>query len=137
MASPKAITGPLKALGNARSDQNNELKVIMLRATPFAAGPLFFKIPLFLNSVRFGFAGSPFGAMWGPWCLLFHILGAILASREYLGGHFSTSETPWDVILTVRDHPGGPWEQQDGHEVANNRMLVDLGVISGLVYVSL
>ena len=28
------------------------------------------------------------------------------------------------------------WTQQDGYEFANNRILADLGVISGLVYVS-
>ena len=38
--------------------------------------------------------------------------------------------------LAPWDHPGGPWEQQDGHEVARHRILVDFGVISGLVYVS-
>ena len=38
--------------------------------------------------------------------------------------------------MTPRDHPGGPWEQQEGHEVARHRTFVDLGVISGLVYVS-
>ena len=38
--------------------------------------------------------------------------------------------------MALWDHPGGPWEQQDGHEVANNRIFVDFGVISGLVYVS-
>ena len=63
----------------------------ILRATPSAAGP-------------FWLLGI---AIWGPWCLLFDILGAILAPR---------------------DHPGGPWEQQDGREVANNRILVDFGV---------
>ena len=39
-------------------------------------------------------------------------------------------------ILAFRDHSGGPWEQEDGHEVANNRILVDFELISGLVYVS-
>ena len=51
------------------------------------------------------------------------------------GDHFGISGAPWEAILALRDHPGGPWEQQDGHEVANNRILVDLGVISGPVYV--
>ena len=36
--------------------------------------------------------------------------------------------------MALRDHPGGPWEQQDGHEVANNMIFVDFGVISGLVF---
>ena len=59
----------------------------------------------------------------GPWCILFGILGA-----------------PWGAILAPReaprDHPGAPWEQQDRHEVANDRICVDLGVISGLVSAS-
>ena len=53
-----------------------------------------------------------------------------------LGGYFGTSGAPWEAVLAPRDHPGGPWEQQDGFEVVNNRILVDLGIISGHVYVS-
>ena len=53
-----------------------------------------------------------------------------------LGGHFGVSRAPWEAILAPRDHPGGPWEQQDGHEVANNRIFVDVGLISRPVYVS-
>ena len=68
---------------------------------------------------------APFG-FWGAWCLLFDILGT----------HFDTSGAPWGVILAPRDHPGGPWEQQDGLEVVNNRICVDFGMILGLVYVS-
>ena len=52
-----------------------------------------------------------------------------------LGRDFGISGAPWEAILASRDHPGGPWEQQDGHEVANNRILVDFGLISGPVYV--
>ena len=52
-----------------------------------------------------------------------------------MGSHFDVSESPWDAILAPRDHPGGPWEQQDGHEVARHRIFVDFGVISGPVYV--
>ena len=52
-----------------------------------------------------------------------------------MGGDFGISEAPWEVILSPRDHPGGPWEQQDGHEVANDRILVDFELIAGLVYV--
>jgi hypothetical protein len=51
-----------------------------------------------------------------------------------LGRNFGVSEAAWEAILAPRDHPGGPWEQQDGYEVANNKILVDLGVIFGLVY---
>ena len=61
-------------------------------------------------------------AIWRAWCLHFGILG----------DHFGTSGTPWEAILA----PGGPWEQQDGHEVVNDRILIDFGMISGLVYVS-
>ena len=53
-----------------------------------------------------------------------------------MGGHFGISGAPWEAILALRDHPGGPWEQQDGHEVVNNKIFVDFGVISGRVYVS-
>ena len=34
--------------------------------------------------------------------------------------------------MTPRDHPGGPWEHQDGHEFANNRIVVDFEVIFGI-----
>ena len=60
-----------------------------------------------------------------------------MAPREHLGGHFGISGAPWNFIFAPRDHLGGPWEQHDGHEVGNNRKLVDLGVISGPLYVSL
>ena len=50
-----------------------------------------------------------------------------------MGGYFRVSGAAWEVILAPRGHPGGPWEQQDGREVANNRIFVDLGVISGPV----
>ena len=38
--------------------------------------------------------------------------------------------------MAPRDHPGRSREQQDGHEVANNRIFVDFGVIPGPVDVS-
>ena len=38
--------------------------------------------------------------------------------------------------MAPRDHPGGPWEQPDGHEVANDMIFVDFRMISGAVYVS-
>ena len=44
------------------------------------------------------------------------------------------SGAPWEVTLPPRDHPGGPWEQQDGREVANNRIFFDFGVILEPVY---
>ena len=43
---------------------------------------------------------------------------------------------PGEAILAPRDNPGGSWEQQDGHEVANDKFFVDFGMISGLVQVS-
>ena len=58
----------------------------------------------------------------------------VLAPPEHLGGHFDTLGAPWEAILAPRDYPGGPWEQQDGFEVVNNRICVDLGVMIGRVY---
>ena len=55
---------------------------------------------------------------------------------DIIGAHFGTSGAPWGAILAPRDYPGGPWEQQDGFEVVDNRIFVDFGVISGPVYVS-
>ena len=51
--------------------------------------------------------------------------GTILEPRENLGIHFGSS-----------DRPGGPWEQQGGHEVVWNRTFIDLGVIFGPIYIS-
>ena len=48
-----------------------------------------------------------------------------------LGSYFGISGAPWEAILASWDHPGGPWEQQDGHEVVHDRILVDFGVMSG------
>ena len=36
--------------------------------------------------------------------------------------------------MAPRDHPGGPWEQQDGLEAVDTRIFVDFGVIWGIVY---
>ena len=46
---------------------------------------------------------------------------------------------PWGTILTPREHLGGPWEQQDGHEGVRNKIFIDLGfhVLLGLVSRSL
>ena len=46
-----------------------------------------------------------------------------------MGRNLGVSGAPWEAILTPRD---GPWEQQDGHEVANDMICVDFEVISGL-----
>ena len=49
-----------------------------------------------------------------------------------LGGHFGISGAPWEAILAPRDHTGKRWDEQDGHEVANDRLLVDFGMICGV-----
>ena len=56
-------------------------------------------------------------------------------SGAFGGGRFGTSGASWEAILAPRDHPGGPWEHQDGHEDANDGILVDFGMISGPVSV--
>ena len=53
-----------------------------------------------------------------------------------MGSHFGVSGAPWEAILVPWDHPGGPWEQQDGLDFANDRIFVDFGVISGPVPIS-
>ena len=86
----------------------------------------------------------PFGKL-GAFFLTFR--DPISAPRQHLGKpfwhlgttmgtHFGISGAHWDAIFAPRDHPGGPWEQQDGHEVARHMIFIDFGVISGLVYVS-
>ena len=50
-----------------------------------------------------------------------------------MGDHFGVSGAPWEAILALRDHPGGPGEQQDGHEVVNAGIFVHFGVIAGFV----
>ena len=65
--------------------------------------------PLFISSQL------PFGGLGAfilvPW-------GTILGAREHPG-----------TILAPRDRSGGPWKQQDGHEVVRNRIFIDFGVI--------
>ncbi len=51
------------------------------------------------------------------------------------GDHFSISGEPWGTILAPQDNPWRPWEQQDGLEVVDNRILVDFGMILGRVYI--
>ena len=65
----------------------------------------------------------------------FWYLGATLAPREHLGWLWRLGSTLGGYLAT-RNNPGGPWEQKDGHAVAHDRILVDFGMISGLVYVS-
>ena len=53
-----------------------------------------------------------------------------------MGTHFGISGAHWEAIFAPRDKLGGPWGQQGGRGVARHRILVDLVVISGPVYVS-
>ena len=64
--------------------------LIILRATPSAAGPFFF--------VPFGFAGSRF---WGH-------LGASVPPFWHSGSHFGISGAPWEAILVPPEHLGKP-----------------------------
>ena len=41
--------------------------------------------------------------------------------------HFTTLGT----ILSAWGHPGGPWEQQEGHVGVRNKILIDFGLIFG------
>ena len=81
--------------------------LLILKATPSVRGP-------------FCLLGV---TIWWAWCALFDILGI----------HLGASGAPRGGILAPRDHPGGPWEQQDGFEVVDKRILVDFGIILGLV----
>ena len=40
------------------------------------------------------------------------------------------------AILAPRDRPGAPWKRQDGHELLQNRIFNDFGVILGPRYLS-
>ena len=71
--------------------------------------------------------------VWGFMCFF---PALILGRRDQFGEPFWHLGSTLGAILAPGDHPGGPWEQQDGHEVANNRIFVDFGMISGPVYVS-
>ena len=53
-----------------------------------------------------------------------------------MGSHFGVSVAPREDILAPPGHAGGPWGQQDGHEVANDWTSIDFGIIFGPVYVS-
>ena len=77
--------------------------LVILRATPSAAGPLW------LLGV----------AIWRTRCLYFGTLG----------NHFGISGAPRGSILPPRNHPGETWEQQDGLEVVVDRILSGFGVI--------
>ena len=63
-------------------------------------------------------------------------LGGLVPPFWHPGYHVSTSGAPWVAMLALRDNPGGPWEQQDRHEVFWNRIFIDFGVIWGPVYIS-
>ena len=83
-------------------------------------------------------------AIWELGAFFLAFLDSIFASQEHLGkrfwhfgstlgSHLGTSGASWEAILAPRDHPGKPWEEQDGHEVANEQIFVDFGMISGLI----
>ena len=57
-----------------------------------------------------------------------------MAPGEHLGWPFLRLGS---TLGGLRNHPGGPWEHQDGPEFANNKSLVDFGVISGFLHVSI
>ena len=61
----------------------------------------------------------------GALCLHFDILGDLFASLEHPGRSFG------QLGGTLEDH-----EQQDGHEVVRNTILIDFGVILEPVYAS-
>ena len=102
---------------------SNALPVPMLRQVYFSifrfvrcSFSLFFIILSALASrdrhlEPFGGLGVSFLTFWDHFGISGAPLGAILAPREHLGMPF------W--------HPGGSWEQQAGHEVANDTILVD------------
>ena len=91
---------------------------LILRATPSAAGLL-----CLLGIVTWGLGHS----MW-------HSRGHFGTSGAAWG--IGISGAPWGGILILRKHAGGPWEQQDGHEVANDKIFGDSGMISRPVHVS-
>ena len=68
----------------------------ILRARPPAAGSFYFLVV----------------TIWDCRCFHFGIVG----------DRFGTSGAPCGTILAPRGHLGGPWEQQDGFEVADNRI---------------
>ena len=58
-------------------------------------------------------------------------LGGLEPPIWYPGDHFGTSGAPWGSILASRDHSGGPWERQDGHEGVRSGIFIDFGLIWG------
>ena len=64
-----------------------------------------------------------------------HLRGLVSPFR-HSGNNLASREDPGGAILAPRDYPGGPWTQQDGHEVVRNRIFIDFGVIMGPVYIS-
>ena len=63
--------------------------------------------------------------------------GMIMITIYIPGYHFCTSGAPWQTILPPQDNPGRQWQQQDGLKMVLYRILFDLGVIWGAVYISL
>ena len=59
---------------------------------------------------EFCYFGCPKPIIWQAWCLHFTTLGTILSA--------------WG-------HPGGPWEQQEGHVGVRSKIFSDFGLILG------
>ena len=85
------------------------VQYFILRATPSAAGPL-----------------APRNCHLGAGCLHFGTLG----------DNFGTSVAPSGIILAPPDHPGIPWEQQNGFELVVYTILCEFGLILGLDFES-
>jgi hypothetical protein len=80
----------------------------------------------------------------GAWFLLFFQLQLLLWTRilpfwvsktyhlEVCCLHFSTLGT----ILSAWGHPGGPWEQQEGHVGVRSKIFSDFGLIVGFHFES-
>ena len=57
--------------------------------------------------------------------------GFLVPPIWYPGDHFGTSGAPWGTFFAPPDHPGGPWEQQDGHDGVRNGIFIDFELIWG------
>ena len=64
----------------------------------------------------------------GGWFLLFFQLQLLLWTRNLL---FWVSKTTLGTILSAWGHPGGPWEQQEGHVGVRSKIFSDFGLILG------
>ena len=72
--------------------------------------------------------------IWEPGCILFEILGAYLHLRSTLGAIWAPQEHLGELFW---HHPGRrTWKQQDGFDVANKTIFVDVVMICGFVFIS-